>query len=70
VHGLEAKYAGQVNFVYLDIDDPLTDEFKRQLGYFYQPHLFLLDGSGNVIMEWLGIVGEGELDQALLSSLG
>lgn len=70
MHGLEAKYAGQINFVYLDIDDRATDQFKQQLGYLYQPHIFLLDGSGNVIMEWVGFVREGELDQALMNSLG
>ena len=65
VHGLEAKYAGQVNFVYLDIDDPNTTPFKSQLGYLYQPHIVLLDGSGNVLNQWVGMVSEGELDAAL-----
>lgn len=65
VHGLEQKYAGQINFVYLDIDDPETTPFKRELGYRVQPHLFLLDGDGNVLREWLGFVQGAELDQAL-----
>jgi hypothetical protein len=30
-----------------------------------QPHLFLLDGEGNVVREWLGLVAEAELDAAL-----
>ena len=70
VHGLEAKYAGQVDFVYLDIDDPNTTPFKSQLGYLYQPHLYLLDGDGNVLMQWVGITGEVELDNALQSVAG
>lgn len=67
VHGLEQKYAGQINFVYLDIDDPETALFKRELGYRVQPHLFLLDGDGSVLREWLGFVDGAELNQALAS---
>ncbi len=67
MHGLEAKYTGQVDFVYLDIDDPNTTPFKSQLGYRYQPHLFLLDGAGNVLMQWVGSVSEADLESALLS---
>ena len=65
MHGLEQKYAGEVRFVYLDIDDPRTAPFKEELAYRVQPHLFLLDGEGNVVREWLGLVVEGELDAAL-----
>lgn len=65
VHGLEQKYAGEIRFVYLDIDDPRTEPFKEQLGYRVQPHMFLLDGDGNVVREWLGLISEEELDAAL-----
>lgn len=65
MHGLEAKYAGQIDFAYLDIDDPNTEPFKRELGYRYQPHIFLLDGTGAIIGQWVGMVGEAELDAAL-----
>ncbi len=59
MHGLEATWGDRINFVYLDIDDPRTDPFKRQLGYRVQPHMFLLDGEGRVLEQWLGYV-EGE----------
>lgn len=65
MHGLEAEWGGQVNFVYLDIDDPATESFKRQLGYRVQPHMFLLDGEGRVLEQWLGYV-EGETLEAAL----
>lgn len=65
VHGLEAKYNGLVEFVYLDIDDPATNSFKQQLGYFYQPHIFLLDGEGTIVEQWVGFTSEGQLDAAL-----
>jgi hypothetical protein len=65
VHGLEVDYIGQVGFIYLDIDDPRTDPFKEQLGYRYQPHLFLLDGEGNILQQWVGPVTESDLAEAL-----
>jgi hypothetical protein len=63
VHGLEATWGDQINFVYLDIDDPRTEPFKRQLGYRVQPHMFLLDGEGHIVQQWLGWV-EGETLEA------
>jgi len=70
VHGLEAKYGEQVTFVYLDIDDAATTPFKSQLGYLYQPHLFLLDGQGSPLNQWLGYTTEAELEAALLAAIG
>jgi hypothetical protein len=68
VHGLEQQYGDRIGFVYLDIDDSRTDDFKRQLGYRYQPHLFLLDGEGNITQQWLGFVTQEELEAALLAA--
>ncbi len=67
MHGLEQQYGDTVNFVYLDIDDSRTDDFKRQLGFRVQPHLFLLDAEGQVIQQWLGLVSKDELEAALLA---
>jgi len=60
VHGLEVEYYDQIDFVYLDVDDPMNDEFKRELGYRVQPHYFLLDGNGNILEQWLGSVSVSE----------
>lgn len=65
MHGLEQQYGSTVNFAYLDIDDARTDTFQRQLGFRVQPHMFLLDGSGQVIQQWLGLVSKDELEAAL-----
>lgn len=64
VHGLEQQWGDQINFVYLDIDDPRTESFKRQFGYRYQPHFFLLDGQGEIIDQWVGRVNEGTFTTA------
>ncbi len=70
VHGLESKYCGEVNFVYLDIDDRSTQRYKDALGYFYQPHIFLLDAEGNIIKQWVGYVQGEELEGAIVSAIG
>ena len=56
VHGLEQEYGEQIEFVYLNIDDPSTEEAKEKYGYRYQPHFFLVDANGEVVQEWLGPV--------------
>jgi len=65
VHGLEQQYGSQVNFVYLDIDDPATESFRRQLGFRVQPQIFLLDKDGAVLQQWFGLVSREELEAAL-----
>lgn len=65
VHGLEADYSGKVDFTFLDVDDAANDTFKTQLGYRVQPHMFLLDGDGQVVAEWQGRTSEAELNEAL-----
>lgn len=65
VHGLEQEWGNKVDFVYLDIDDPRTASFKQALGYRYQPHIFLLDGDGMILRQWIGFVQEGDLREGL-----
>lgn len=65
MHGLETEYQGEVGFVYLDIDDPANNSFKERLGYRYQPHIFLLDGDGKILFQWVGPVTREELVKAL-----
>lgn len=69
VHGLEAKYAGQVDFFYLDASDPATRDLQRQYGFQYQPYFLLLDVEGNVIKRWGGFVNEQEFETAFAEVL-
>lgn len=62
---LEHKYSGKIQFIYLDIDDPRTNSYKQILGFQYQPHVFLIDGEGRVVKQWVGYVTEEELDAVL-----
>ena len=69
VHGLEAKYFGMINFVYLDADDIATDQFQRELGFYYQPEFYLLDGNGNVLQKWVGFTSEDEFESVFAKYL-
>ncbi|MEJ2599216.1 MAG: hypothetical protein P8Z00_12845 [Anaerolineales bacterium] len=54
---LQDQYGTQVNFIYLDIDDPATSPLKRALyfdAYGTMPQTFLLDKDGKIIRKWLG----------------
>ena len=62
VHGLEAKYFGQIKFAFLDADDARTNGFQRALGFNYQPELYLLDANGNVLKKWVGYTSQEDLE--------
>jgi len=62
VHGLEAKYFGKIKFSYLDADDPQTHDFQQTLGFRYQPELYLLDASGQVLKKWVGYTEQEDLE--------
>lgn len=64
VDGLEREYGEQIEFVYLNIDDPSTAAAKEKYGYRYQPHFFLVDANGEVVQEWLGPVKREQFVQA------
>jgi len=63
VHGLEAKYFGSINFVYLNADDIGTEPFQRKLGFFYQPEVYLLDGNGNILNKWVGYTTADQFEE-------
>lgn len=69
IHKVEQSYSGRVGFVFLDTDDPATDEFKRSLGYAGLPTFVLLDGDGNILKRWAGSVSEQTLIQAFDAAL-
>ncbi len=70
VHGLEAKYAGKLDFYFIDADDPNTEQFRRTFGFFVQPEFYLLDGQGNVVKKWFGNVSQDAFEQEFASLLG
>ena len=60
VHGLEKKYAGQGEFVYLDAVDKATATLRNRLDYRSYPTFILLDGQGDEMGRWVGKVQESD----------
>jgi thioredoxin-related protein len=56
VDGLRQAYEGQVTFTLVDIDEPDSKELKQKYNFRAQPYFVLLDGEGNVVQTWFGIV--------------
>jgi thiol-disulfide isomerase/thioredoxin len=69
MHDLQDRYAGRVNFVFLDIQDPQTQSLQDRLGYEFPPQFFLLAGDGEVLNEWVGYVPEAELGDHIETAL-
>ena len=65
VHGLEAKYGACVEFVYLDTDNPASQDVMRRLGARGQPEFYLLDRAGKVTWKNYGDVAANELESLL-----
>jgi hypothetical protein len=70
VHRLERKYADQVAFVYLDVDDDATAPLQKQLRFYgVVPQFLLVDGDGHVFRQWFGTPTSVTLDEALQDAL-
>lgn len=65
VHALEAEYWGEVDFVYLDIDDPDNREAMSEYGFTSQPYFVLLDEDGEVQETFFGYQTEETFRPAL-----
>jgi len=69
VHGLEAKYFGRIKFSYLEISNPLTAQFQTALGFRYRPSLYLLDGEGKILNQWIGYTEQKQLEEVFVKYL-
>ena len=69
LQGVEDEYRDQVNFVYLDIDNPVVDAFADELGFDRAPQFFLLAPDGRIVEEWTGYVAVADLRAAIESAL-
>ncbi len=64
VHRLEAEYWGRIDFVYLDIDDPVNQAIKDAYGFTAQPLFILVEPDGTEVRRWFGYTNEEEFRQA------
>ena len=67
VHGLESEYWGQVDFVYLDIENQNNYQALRsRFGNVSTiPRFFILDADGNILSDWTGVESSSSIRQKL-----
>ncbi len=65
VHRLEAEYWGQVDFVYIDRENPDNQSVTQRFGIRGQPVFILLSPDGAEVERLFGYVSEEDLRSAL-----
>lgn len=56
VHGLEKEYAGQIDFLYLNVAKSDTKDAQVAYGFQATPHFFFLTNDGTAIHDIQGVV--------------
>ena len=64
VHGLEEEYGNDIDFVYVDVDDPETRDIQQQYGRRGQPHFILVGADGEIVTQWFGTVQAMAFEEA------
>jgi thioredoxin-like negative regulator of GroEL len=70
VHGLEADYWGQVDFVYIDREAAANQDVVQRFGISSQPIFIFLSPDGTEIDRAFGYLDEAQLRASLDSLLG
>jgi hypothetical protein len=66
VHGLETRYAGRIDFVYLNAEDENTAAVRDKYEFVGTPQFVLLDAQGKQVGKHLfGLLDEAVLTAAL-----
>lgn len=66
VHGLEKRYAGRIDFIYLNAEDDSTAAARDRYEFVGTPQFVLVDASGRQVGKALfGMLDEGVLVAAL-----
>ncbi len=69
MHGLEAEYWGQIDFLYIDREDPMNADLNRLLGVRTQPEFYFIEADGTLIESWFGARSVDEMRATLDSYL-
>jgi hypothetical protein len=66
VHGLQKRYAGRIDFLYLDAEDERTAAARDRYQFQGTPQFVFVDATGRPVGKPLfGMVGERDLTAAL-----
>lgn len=66
VHGLQQRYAGKIDFVYLDASEDRTAPARQRFGFRGTPQFVFIDASGRPVGPgFAGVLPEADLVAAL-----
>ncbi len=66
VHGLQRRYAGRIDFIYLDVSDEATAAARDRYEFVGTPQIVFVDAAGRAVGKPLfGMVAEPVLTSAL-----
>jgi thioredoxin-like negative regulator of GroEL len=69
VNGIEREYRGQLNVVYVSMDQHAGKELARQHGVVGTPTILLLDGEGDRVSVMQGLLPSALIEQAIQDML-
>ena len=65
MNGLEAKYGDQIEFIYLNVDDPGTLPMRQQYDVVARSQYVLVDANGEIVQKWFGYINEETISQVI-----
>ena len=56
MYALQADYSEEMEFIFVNIDEPESQPQMEQYGFVSgTPHLILFDGRGEIVRQWFGL---------------
>ena len=65
MNGIKREYRGQLNVVYVSMDQPAGKELAKQHGVVGTPTILLLDGEGDRVSVLQGLIPPSLIEQAI-----
>jgi hypothetical protein len=69
VNGLEEQFGAEIQFVWLNIDDPNTLPLREQFGIVQRSRYVLVNAAGEQEQVWIGLLDEVNVEEALTAFL-
>jgi thiol:disulfide interchange protein len=66
VHTLQGDYGDRVDFLHVDVENPGAMDTVGPYGITGKTQYLLLNGAGEVVQRWYGVLNEVELDTAIV----
>lgn len=65
MYGLQEQYGDEIEFVWLNVDDPLSRPLREQFGIVQRSNYVLVDVDGVAQLRWFGYLDDTEMEEAL-----